>query len=103
MLVSPSTPSLPRVGLPPNHTMGDSRQGQTSTSPSAALQQGLDRDQGSQGKGQETTDTSQHVRSFLLEVRKIQRDNAQMQEEGIQKDAESPRLWEDAKLEWAET
>lgn len=62
-LVSPSTPSLPYVGLPPNHTTDDSRQGQTSTPPSAAFQQGLDRGQGSQGKGREATDTSQHVRN----------------------------------------
>lgn len=63
-LVSPSTAPLLRVGLPPNHAKGDQRQGQTSTPPSAALQQGLERDGGSQEKGQEATDTSQHVRNF---------------------------------------
>lgn len=63
-LVSPSTAPLLRVGLPPNHAMGDRRQEQTSTLPLAALQQGLERDQGSQGKGQEATDRSQHVRNF---------------------------------------
>lgn len=62
-LVCPSTPSLPRVGLPPHHAKGDSRQGQTSTPPSAVFQQGLERDRGSQGKGQEVTDKSQHVRN----------------------------------------
>lgn len=40
-------PSLPHMGLPSNHAMGDSRQGHTSTPPSAALEQGLEWDQGS--------------------------------------------------------
>lgn len=43
-------PSLPRVGLQLNHLMADSRQGQPSPPPSAALQEGLERDWSSQAK-----------------------------------------------------